>query len=140
MPPFPKTTCSFLFFHPGYFQTYFSIQLFLKKKKKKKKKSKKSIVNNNSNNILYSSQREAKAVVRSHNYLSTHLLVYVPTDVPENKSTRISNHKDLPGRIKYFLLQDCTGRALAGGRPLCEQFLRLILFDVQGCSRRGVLI
>ena len=49
---------------------------------------------------LDSSQREIKALVRSHNYLSAHLLVYVPTDVPENKSTCISNHKDLPGRIK----------------------------------------
>ena len=61
-------------------KTYFSIQLFLNI----------SIDNNNSNNILYSFQREIKAVVRSHNYLSTHLLVYVPTDVPENKSTCIS--------------------------------------------------
>ena len=59
---------------------YFLIKLFLNF----------SIDNNNSNNLLYSSQREIKAVVRSHNYLSTHLLVYVPTDVPENKSNYMS--------------------------------------------------
>ena len=61
-------------------KTYFLIQLFLNF----------SIDNNNSNNLLYSSQRQIKAVVRSHNYLSTHLLVYVPTDVPENKSNYMS--------------------------------------------------